>query len=59
MPSQEPESSVSTVRGKLALALTLGGAVLLVAGVALVFVPAAFVLAGAGMLAVGLFGIDL
>lgn len=42
----------------LAIVFTLLGLALLVTGVALIFVPAAFIVAGAGVGAIGLFAID-
>jgi hypothetical protein len=42
-----------------AAVLTLTGLALVVAGVCLVFVPAGLVIAGAGLSALGLFGVDV
>lgn len=42
----------------LAITLTLIGLALVVAGVAMIFPPAAFIVGGGGLIAVGLFGID-
>jgi hypothetical protein len=46
-------------RARVAAVSTGSGAVLLVAGVAFIFWPAALILAGVLLLAAGLFGIDV
>ena len=46
-------------RSRVAVALTVIGFALLAAGVAVIFWPAALVLAGALLLAAGLFGVDM
>jgi multisubunit Na+/H+ antiporter MnhG subunit len=46
-------------RVRVAALATVGGAGLLVAGVAVIFWPAALILAGLLLLAAGLFGIDV
>lgn len=43
----------------LALAVTCVGIILVTAGIALIYVPAAFIAAGAALAAVGLFAIDV
>ncbi len=42
----------------LPILLTTLGLALLVAGVAMIFPPAAFMVAGAGLITLGLFGLD-
>lgn len=44
---------------RIAFAMVATGALAVVAGVALVYLPAAIVIAGAAMVAVGLLGIDI
>lgn len=45
-------------RKQLALGLTGLGAVLITTGVALIFLPAAFIVAGAAAIGGGMFGVD-
>lgn len=44
---------------RIAALITLAGVASLIAGLALIYVPAAFVVGGAGLIALGLFGVDI